>query len=99
MNAIGNKIYVMDPIFGRGAAVARIPKMRKERGEREREEGIANIPVDGFTIAIICQKIYRRASSWIFPSFFPTKVWGRPLETHARVCSSRDTVTTYKGLG
>lgn len=38
MNAIGNKIYVMDPIFGRGAAVARIPKMRKERGEREREK-------------------------------------------------------------
>lgn len=28
----------MDPIFGRGAAVARIPKMRKERGEREREK-------------------------------------------------------------
>lgn len=75
MNAIGNKIYVMDPIFGRGAAVARIPKMRKERGEREREEGIANIPVDGFTIAIICQKIYRinaRARGYS-PRFSPRK--------------------------
>lgn len=76
----------------------------------ERFRGIANVPADGFTIAIICQKIYRgiqeeRVSSWIFLSFFPSKVWlgvyphrGRPLETHARVCSSRDTVTTYKGL-
>lgn len=75
--------------------------------------GLANIPVDGFTIAIICQKILRRGGGKRVSSrgtrgysrFSPrkfgsvyTSIGLCALETRARVCSTRDTVTTYKGL-